>query len=158
MATVKDTFATIADFTITLASLGNSTTGVGRQSTLIDNTSNLYESALVSVMFTVGTTPTANTPILVYLIRSDNNGTPIADDGAGTSDAALTIKNANLIGTIINPAATSNTAYSGVFDTVSLGSLGPRWGIAIVNSTGVTANSTAGNFKASFIGKFKTVV
>lgn len=157
MATVKDTFAAIADFTITLASLASSTAGVGRQGTLIDNTTNLFTSALISVKFTVGTTPTINTPISVYLVRSDNNSTPLIDDGAGASDAGLTIKNSPLLGVLICNATTSNVAYTGVFDTSSLGALGPKWTIAIVNSTGVTANATAGNFKASYIGVYKTV-
>lgn len=157
MATVKDSFAAVANFTITLASLANSTSGAGRQSTIIDNTSNLYTSAQVSLKITVGTTPTANSLIYVYLIRSNNDTTAIIDDGAGASDAALTVVNAPLLGTILCSAATSNTAYYGVFDTKALGSLGPKWGIAVVNSTGVALNATGGNHVASYIGITQTV-
>lgn len=158
MATISENLAAVSTITITLASLASSTAGVGRQGTLVDNTTNLYLGALVSLSFTVGTTPTANTPISVYLIRSDNNTTPIIDDGGGATDAAITIKNANLLGTLICTAATTNAVYSGLFDTTFLGTLGPKWTIAVVNSTGVTANVTAGNFVASFIGIKKTVV
>lgn len=154
MATVKDAFGTTTAFTITLASLANSTAGVGRQSTLIDNTSTLYTSAHIAVKFTVGTTPTANTLIYVYLLRGDGT---LTDDAAGASDAAITIKNAPLLGTILVPATTSDTAYYGIFDTKFLGSLGKTFGIAVVNSSGVTANATAGNFTAEYTGITQTV-
>lgn len=145
LPTQKDTFAAAAAFTITLASLANSTAGVGRQSTLV--TSNTAKSALIMVKFTVGTTPVANSLIYVYLIRGDGS---INDDNAGASDAGLTVINAPLLGTILCSAATSNTAYYGMFDTKFLGSLGPTFGIAVVNSTNVTANSTGGNFTAEY--------
>lgn len=141
----KDTYATAAALTITLASLASSSVGVGRQSTLI--TSNTASSALITVKFTVGTTPTANSLIYVYLLRGDGT---ITDDNAGSSDAGITIINAPILGTILCPAATSNTAYYGVFDTKFLGSLATTFGIAIVNSTGATANVTGGNFAAQY--------
>lgn len=155
MASVKDNFNS-ASFTITLASLASSTSGVGRQSTLVDNTSNLYTSAQIDLKITTGTSPTANTLVYVYLIRSDNN-TPIIDDGAGSSDAGLTVVNAPLLGTILVSAATSNAAYYGIFDTKFLGSLGPKWGIAVVNSTGAALNSTEGNHVKEYLGIYQTV-
>lgn len=147
----NDLINTATDFTITLASLASSTTGVGRQSTLIDNTKTQYSSALIYCKITVGTSPTANSPIYVYLIRSDN-GTPIAGDGAGVSDAAITIKNAVLLDVITCTAATSDTAYYKTMDTKFVGSLGPKWGIAVVNSTGAALNSTVGNHEISWVG------
>lgn len=144
-AVQQDVFASATAFTITLASLASSVVGVGRQSTLV--TGNTARSALIAVKFTVGTTPTANTLIYVYLIRGDGT---LNDDGAGASDAALTVINAPLLGTILVPAATSNTAYTALFDTKFLGSLGPSFGIAVVNSTAVTANATGGNFTAEY--------
>lgn len=140
-----DTFGTATAFTITLASLANSTAGVGRQSTLI--TANTARSALITVKFTTGTSPTANTLIYVYLIRGDGT---INDDNAGSSDAGITIINAPLLGTILCSAVTSNATYYGVFDTKFLGSLASTFGIAIVNSTGATANVTGGNFAAQY--------
>lgn len=145
LPTQKDTFAAATTFTITLASLANSTAGVGRQSTLV--TSNTAKSALIAVKFTVGTSPTANTLIYVYLLRGDGT---LTDDNAGSTDAGLTVINAPLLGTILCSAATSNATYYGLFDTKFLGSLGSTFGIAIVNSTGATANATAGNFSAEY--------
>lgn len=136
-----DTFGTTTAFTITLASLANSTAGVGRQTTLV--TSNKASSALIGFKFTTGTTPTINTLIYLYLIRGDGT---INDDNAGASDAGITIINAPLLGTLLISATTSNATYYGLFDTKFLGSLGPTFGAAVVNSSGTTANTTAGNF------------
>jgi len=145
MSSISDTYGTTTTFTITLASLANSTAGVGRQSNVI--TSNTAPSALIAVKFTTGTSPTANTLVYVYLIRGDGT---LIDDNAGASDAGITVINAPLLGTILNSAATSNATYYGVFDTKFLGSLGKSFGIAVVNSTGATANSTGGNFSAEY--------
>lgn len=157
MATVKDAFAAPAAMTITLASLANSTAGVGRQSTLVDNSTNLYLSAIVSCNIEVGTTPTVNSVIYFYLLRSNADGTPIADDNAGASDAALTVINAPLLGVLLVPATTSNTNYRRNFDTSPLGPLGPKWGIAVVNSSGAALNATGGNHVVSYIGRTQTV-
>jgi len=124
-----------AGFTLTLASLAN---GSARQSTLVSN-SNDYPAALVNVKITSGgAAPTAGTVYEVYLLRSDGT---VADDNAGASDAAITIENAPLLGTIVVTATTAK-AFFGVFDTSPLGPLGPTWGIAIKNSSGNALSST----------------
>lgn len=155
MATVKDQFAAAAAFTITLNSLASSNAGAGRQSTLVDNTTNLYLSAIVSVSLKMGTTPTANTLSYVYLIRSNNDGTPLIDDGAGASDAALTVVNASLLGVLLCPSATTGAQITKNFDTSPLGPLGPKWGICVINSTQVALS--ASGHTASFIGRTQTV-
>jgi hypothetical protein len=154
MATVNDKFAAGAAFTITLNSLANSTAGVGRQSTIIDNTTNLYLSALVSVAIKMGTTPTAGGLVYVYLIRDDND-LPIIDDNGGASDAAITIVNAPLLGVLLCPSATTGIVLSRTFDTSQLGPLGPKWGIAIVNGSGVALSSSG--HTAEYTGRTQTV-
>lgn len=124
--------------TITLASLASSTSGVGRQSTLIDNT-DTAQMVHVYVQVTVGTNPTADTNIYVYLIKGDGTH---RSDGAGASDAGLTVVNARLLGVIRVTAATSDTAYYGEF---IVRNPGPEWGIAIVHDTGVNLNATGSN-------------
>src|SRR5258708_473125 len=106
MATVKDTYDTTSSFTIIFTSLASSTVGVGRQSTMVDNTSTLYSSALIGVKFTVNASsaPTLNSLIYVYLLRY--NGTT-TDDNAGASDAGWTAINAPLLGTILCNATTT---------------------------------------------------
>lgn len=127
-----------AAFTITLASLAN---GSGRQSTLISNSSD-YPAAIVYLKITSGgSAPTAGNVYEVYLLRSDGT---IADDGAGASDAAITIENAPLLGTIV-VTANAAKAFYGVFDTSALGPLGPTWGIAVKNSSGQALSTTEGD-------------
>lgn len=157
MATIKDSYAAAQAITITLASLASSTAGVGRQGTLVDNTTNLYTSAIVSVNIKMGTTPTANTIVTVYLIRSNNDGTAIIDDGAGTTDAGLTVVEAPVLGTLVNPNTTTGNVLKANFDTKSLGSLGPKWTVAVVNSTGVALDATGGNHVISYVGVTQTV-
>src|SRR6185312_4955761 len=126
MATIKDQFAAPAAFTISLNSLASSNAGAGRQSTLVDNTANLYESAIVSVSLKMGTTPTANTLCYVFLIRDNADSTPLRDDSAGASDAAITINNAALLGVLLCPSATTGQQLTKNFDTSPLGPLGPK--------------------------------
>lgn len=132
---IRTKFDTPAAFTITLASLANA---AARQSSLLVN-SNSRPAALVNVKIkSGGVAPTAGTVYEVYLLRSDGS---IADDGAGASDAAITIENAPLLGTIVVTATTAKNFY-GVFDTSALGPLGTTWGIAIKNSSGQTISTT----------------
>lgn len=129
--------------TITLASLANSTAGVGRQSTMVDNTTTKYGAALIDVKIqSGGSTPTAGNLYLVYLLRGDDpSSSTYRTDGAGASDAGITINNANLIGSI-RATANANTLFYGDFDTAALGPLGPEWGIAVVNSSGQALNAS----------------
>lgn len=135
-----------ATLTITLASLANSTTA-GRQSTLVSNSGN-YPAALIFVKLRTGSSaPTAGSIIEVFLIRSDGT---TADDGAGASDAALTIENAPLLGTVAVLTNTTAKDLYAVFDTAPLGPLGGTWGIAVRNQSGTTLDTTAGNFSIGY--------
>jgi hypothetical protein len=155
MANIKSAFGTITAFTLTAASLASSNAGVGRQSTMVDNTTNLFFGALLNLLIKTGTTPTANTLIYVYLIRDNRDTTPLRDDNAGASDAAITIVNAQLIGVLINPSATTGTNLPKILDTGFLGELGPGWGIALVQATQV-ALSASGHV-LDWEGYYKTV-
>ena len=128
----------VNNFALTLGGLASSTSGVGRQSALIDNDTNWWPAAKVYVQIRVGTTPTANTAIDVYLIQSSDDVTsPVRSDNAGTGDASITILNSRLLGTLFVNATTSDVNYYGVFDTWAHGPLGAQWGIAVVHNTAV---------------------
>jgi hypothetical protein len=137
----------VQQLTITLANLASSTTGAGRQSTLVANssisgaskTTDAKRRALISYQLTMGTTPSANTPISFFLIRSDGTH---ADDGAGASDAAFQQYNANCVYVANCPNATTNQKIYGTFVVEDLGAL---WGIAVVQGTGVNLENTAGD-------------
>ena len=130
-------------FTITLASLANAS---ARQSSAVSN-SNSAPAALISVRLKSGAAaPTVGTVYEVYLWR--DTGT-ITDDGLGASDAAATIENCPLLGTIV-VTATANKTFYGIFDTAPLGPLGPTFGIAIKNSTGQTISTTEADHAAFY--------
>ena len=66
MATATVSYSSNTAITMDLANLASSSTFLaGRESTQIDNTTNKYMDALVSGQISVGTTPTANTQIVV---------------------------------------------------------------------------------------------
>ncbi|HNF59310.1 MAG TPA: hypothetical protein PLN89_07030, partial [Elusimicrobiota bacterium] len=95
---IKDLIGTSTALTITLASLGSSTSGAGRQSDIVDNTTARYQLIRVYLKFKQGTSPTGNKSVYVYAIRDDNDATNHRTDGAGSADAALTVLNAPLVG------------------------------------------------------------
>lgn len=132
-----------ATFTLTLASLAN---GSARQSTIIDNSSNDYPAALIYLKIkSGGTAPTAGKVYEVYLIRgNDPSSSDYRSDGAGASDAAITIENAVLLGAIV-VTNTANKVFYGEFDTAPFGPLGPEWGIAIKNNSGQALHATEGD-------------
>jgi hypothetical protein len=135
---------TEASLTQTLASLADAS---ARQSTLVTNSGN-YPAALIGYKITSGSTaPTAGAAYLIYLIRDIGS---VADDGAGASDAAITIENAPLIGTIV-VTNNANKAFYGIFDTAPLGPLGPTWGTAVKNESGQALNSTEGNHLKKYV-------
>lgn len=148
---VLDKFSTSAALTITLASLATSTTGVGRQSTMVDNSTTRYSDLLIYVKLTQGTTPTGSKAAYIYLIRSDKDaGTAHRSDAAGASDAAWTRLNARLIATIPNKASPSTGDV--LWGEFLVSRPGPEWGIGVVHDTAVNLNSTGSNSYIRWIG------
>lgn len=143
-------FGTATAMTITLASLTSSTAGVGRQGTLIDNSTTKFQKVHLYVKVTTGTSPTTLKGIYVYLLKANKVSSPeVITDGAGASDAGLTVVSAQQIaGAIVD--ATSNKAYQ--FDCV-IHNPGPSWGIAIVHDTAVALHATGGNHAIWFVGE-----
>lgn len=135
-----ETWAAATGFTISLNSLASSTAGVGRQSTLLTGNTSPY--ALINCKFKMGTTPTAQSVVSVYLLQGD--GTTNVDS-AGASDAGLTVTNARLLGQVVCGAATTGLVIVAEFHTKDvIASLGPVWGVAVVNSTGAALDGSAG--------------
>jgi hypothetical protein len=139
---------TKATFTITLASLA---AGNGRQSTMISN-SNQRPGALVYVKIrTGGVAPNAGETVDVYLLRgNDAASSNYRSDGAGASDAAISILNAHILGQIVVTANTATDFY-GEWDTAALGPLGSEWGIAVVNNTSQALDATEANFYKGYV-------
>lgn len=130
--------------TITLASLASSTSYVGQQSTLVDNSNN---GQIIRIYYkvTTGTSPTTAKTIQFYLITGDISN--IRTDGAGASDAAITIVGAPMVGCVLTDA-TSDKTYQGSF---LIRNPGMEWGIAVVHDTGVNLNSTGSNHSIRYV-------
>ena len=164
MATITPNYAAAATVTIGLATtpLASSSTFVGgRESSVIDNTSNKYDDALLAGQVTVGTSPTSGTQINVYVFAPLDD-TPTYPDVMDGTDSDETLTSAGvgqgflkLAAVLSVDATTSNRAYP--FGPVSVaqlfgGSMPPRWSVFISHNTGVALNSTAGNHFVKYIG------
>lgn len=139
--------------TCTIASLA---AGGARQSTMVSNVSSVatddgFPAAMVYIRIKSGAAaPTAGKVYEVYLLRGDDpSASAYRSDNAGASDAAITIENAQLLGTIIVTATGAKNFY-GEFDTAPLGPLGPEWGIAIKNATDQALDTTEANHLKEF--------
>jgi len=150
-------YVNVSALTITLASLANDSTNLlaGRESTAVDNGTNIYPDVHVAGRITTGTSPTAGNTIEVWAYGSiDDVPNTVAYPGGVTgSDANLTFASMNKKRAALRPVAritvdaTSDRSYD--FAEVSIARLFngvPRhWGIFVINGSGVALNSTTGN-------------
>lgn len=140
--------------TITLASLATSATlVVGRESTAIDNRTNVDEDQLVAGLVTVGTSPTGGRiEVWAYAPRSIASGTPTYGLFTG-SDAGVTFASVNQKGSAMKllwaSAVDTTTDRPYYMPQTSIrdafGELPAFWGLFVTHSTGVNLNSTGGN-------------
>jgi hypothetical protein len=155
MATATINYSgTGTSITMDLANLASSATWVaGRECSQIDNTTNKYVDCLVSGKISVGTTPTANTVINVYVWGSDVSLATTGVDVLDGTDSAETLTNIGIrdalrVGAVISvPAATSDVAYEVLpFSVAALfGSMPRFWGLYVAHNTGVNLRNTAVN-------------
>jgi len=153
MATTKLTFASSASITCTLASLATSSTLVaGRSSAEIDNSTNLHLDKLISGKITVGTTPTANTVIEVWMIpKREDSSYHDTFDGTDKNVTVTSRQHLLAYGTLLStmavPATTSNVGYEFFRSAAAAMGAGcpPKFQLFIVHNTGVNLNSTGGN-------------
>ena len=139
--------STYAAMTVSLGALPSSAAGAGRQTALIDNSTNKYVGALLNLAIKLGTSPAANKSVYIYLIQG--NGTN-RTDGASASAGALTIKNASSIG--IMTTGTAPLTGDVLRKTIPIEDLGQEWGIAIVQDSGANLDATDGNHILSWSG------
>jgi hypothetical protein len=146
--TIQANFGSSTALTITLTSLASSAFGVGRQSNLVDNTIDLGQMIRVYFKVTTGTSPTNNRTINFYFITADAPTSPnIITDGAGTTDAGLTVQSAPLVHSITT-LDTSDKTYQGSF---LIRNPGKAWAICVVHDTGVALNATGSNHLLRYI-------
>ena len=155
MATSTVNYSSNTSITMDLASLASSSTFLaGRESSQVDNTSNKYMDALVSGTVSVGTTPTANTAIAVYVWGADTSLGTTAIDVLDGTDSAETLTNTGILSalrlgaSIAVPATTSDVQYIVLpFSVASLfGGVMPKyWGLFVSHNTGVALRNNAVN-------------
>lgn len=152
MATLKIAYASSASITCTLAS---KTSGQGRRSAAVDNSSNLYCDALVLLSVTCGTV-TAPGTINVYAYASADDGTTYETGGSTDADWNTLRGDERYIGTI---AGVTSTAVTGVFNVAkAYGGVMPRnWGIIVSQTNCGTLSATEGNHKKAYTGVSYTI-
>jgi len=140
--------------TITLASLANA---AARASTVISNTTNLYDDVLLFVKITTGASGVSSTGYVnIFGYGTVDNGSTYPEGITGT-DAAVTLTTPpNLVILAqINANTNGATKTYGPFSfcrQYGVDRLPSSWGIVVVNNTGATFNATAGNFSVQYQG------
>lgn len=159
MVDFKQAFANEATITITVASLA--TAGV-RESTAIDNSSNLYVDALIRAHFKLQAgTPGSDKLINIYAYGSED-GTNYGDNATG-SDAAVTMRspsNLKLVYTLYTPDSGGLTYKCHPFGIAwAFGGILPaKWGLVVENRTNITLDATGGNHVVAYRGVYYTVL
>lgn len=174
-ANVKAAYVAAANFTITLASLASDTNLLaGRQSTVLDNTSNLYLDSQLAGFISTGTTPTAATIEVWGFGQVDDSGT--YPDALGATDANVTITSVTggsagtqsvkqqALSLVASLATGTTTAQKYTFGSLSVGKLFDcdvppnKWGVFVVHNTAVALNATGANHQITHRDLYATVV
>lgn len=172
MSSIKLAYGSTVALTIDLSTgplASDSALLAGRQSTIIDNSSNLYVDFLLAGKITTGTSPTTakQIEVWVYGAESDGGGSPVYPDVITGSDANKTFTSADIkysslaLAALLNTDATTARTYW--FRPVSIASLfggapPSRWGAFVVHNTAVALNSTGGNHALYSTPVYATVV
>lgn len=163
MATATINYSSNTTITCSVASTASNSTFVqGRESTQIDNTTDKHMDALVRGTVTVGTTPTANTQIGIYVWGADTSLATTAIDTLDGTDSAVSLTNTGVLfsalklGAVITiTTATSDVDYAfAPFSVAALfGGVMPKfWGLYVAHNTGAALNATGGNHSFAFVG------
>ena len=162
MTTDKISYNVTANaLTITLNSLASSSTA-GRGSAAVDNTTNLYDDALVEVILktTSASTPGNDKAAYIYVYGSADgaNYDGSSLESVGT-DAAVTIDNpTNLKGPRVLVVLNSNASYKTSFNIASFfgGVMPLKWGVVVQNFSGMGLTGTPTDHSVTYTGIYYT--
>jgi hypothetical protein len=164
---VKLVYATEQKPTFAIGSMATSSTLLaGYETSIIDNSSNLFLDYLIGGKVTVGTTPTINTVIEIWAFSQIEDSPTYPDVFDGTAGAeTLTsagIKNGllTLIAVLQVDATTSDRVYpfQGKSIRAAFGGVVPKkFGFFVTHNTGVNLNSTAGNHELTALPVYENV-
>lgn len=162
MADVKLALSAVQSMTVTnLNSLASSATA-GWQSAVVDNTTNLYEDALLQVIIDFANTAPANSKAC-YIFGYAGLETTYTNPASGTQgsitllDVTTNAQAMPLIGVL--PYTTADeVAESRVMSVAAAfgGVLPPKWGVVIINHTGAAIAASGNSVK--WTGVYRTVV
>lgn len=147
MSDIKQKFGTSnQSITCTITSLANNGQ---RQSTVVDNSSNVFEDALVFVTVKSAAASTSSTGYVVVYAYGTVDGGSNYTEGASGSDGSITLTappNVRQIGAI-NVVANSTTYKGGPFSVAAAfgGVLPEKWGIIVENKSGATLDASVGS-------------
>lgn len=158
MATINQLYGTTNQtITITITSLGSTSL---RQSTAVDNTSNLFMDVKLAVKVKTNAAGTSATGVVnVFAYATADGGTTYSGGATGT-DAAYTNNKDALIYLGSLPTIANATTYVSMFSlsrAFGYGGIPAKWGIVIDNQSGAALDSTAGNHSAVYQGINATV-
>lgn len=165
MATRKESFGTAVTGTGGVTSLATSATWVaGYEWYVIDNTTDLAIDRLQQIKITVGTTPTANTEIRVYLVASYDGSTwPDVFDGTPSAETITSegVRDsfAKLVAVLRVDTNTTGRAYEAFFSVAQAfgGNVPKKVAVFVTHNTGVNLNSTGGNHTYADLPVFETI-
>ena len=151
MAAQTTTYGTRAALTITLASLANA---AYRESTEVDNSSDKAVDGVLHGVVTLGTTPTNNTSITIYVSGSD--GTTTRPGNLTGTDSTITPSGEQTqfeIARIIATDNTNNHAYEWYVGSIAAlfgGVMPKKFSVIVLNSSGAALNATGGNHSVNY--------
>lgn len=159
MATTTDkiSYGTSTAITCTLTALATSATA-GRVATVVDNTSNFFDDALVTIQISTGSSaPKAGAAAYVYFSGSEDGTNMDSDDTAitnATTDAAYTVNAAsNLKGPGVIAMPTASKTYTKTFSVASFfGGLMPRFWTFVVVADIYSSGNTGSADGSSYTG------
>lgn len=149
-------YGTSTAMALTWTALASSATA-GRQCTLIDNSSNLFDDVLVTVtLATNASAPSGDKACYLWFMGTEDGTNYDHDDAApGATDAAYTINTAsNLRGPVAISMPTASKTYVRTVTLSSLfGGLVPRgWAFVATNQTGNALIASATNTQPTYTG------
>lgn len=149
-------YGTSTAITCTLASLASSATA-GRGSLVVDNTTNLFVDALVTVAVKTSASALANDKVVYIYVYGSEDGTNYVGSSAEAegTDAALTFDSpTNLKGPVALSCPAISTTYKTVFSIAQFfgGAMPRKWGIVVLNYTGQALDSTEANHQKTYTG------
>jgi hypothetical protein len=146
----------------TLASLAGSSATAGQGCAAVDNTSNKFDDALLTIAVKTSASALANDKACYVYLWGSEDGTVYnasSAEAVGTN-ASVTIDNpTNMRGPFpIGCPAVSQTYRVTISVATAFGGILPRkWGFVLVNFTGQALDSTEGNHQKTYTGVTETI-